>query len=392
MKRKLAALFCALALLVCALPTALGAQTMYFTAVNDKVLDYSPSTMPVMLGGTIYVPYTVFLSDSNGGVKLDVFGGTVGALSSLVLYGPQKDILTFEMDTGLTYDAMDNYYPDRAIMRNGIIFIPARAVCEYFDLEFSYMSHPEGGLVRIKKPGGYWLKDPNFLSAANDKLKEQKKEYLRAQQPSPTPTPTPPPTPTPAPAPTPVVNGETPPPPVETPELRLAFLCDEGESLEPVLNALENAGVKALFFFPVDALADHDDDIRRLLAQGHKLGFRVDGETAGICMEQARRGNELLRHIARTKTDYLFPAASQRGALEEAGYVCWRETLSQFPDEDTRPATLAANLMLRLESRSGTVHVTLDNSAVTARALPQLLSKLRRGEYTFLSLGESALS
>lgn len=397
MKRKLLALLAALALLLCLLPSALGApQTLYFTAVNDKVLDCRASTMPVMLGGTIYVPYTIFLSDSNGGVKLDVFGGTVDALSMLVLYGPQKDILTFELSTGLTYDASDNYYPNRAIMRNGIIFVPARAVCDYFDLEFSYLNHEEGALIRIKKPGGYWLSDQAFLSAAGEKLAEQKKEYAQAQQPTATATPTPTPAPTsmPTPTPTPQTPGNATPTPTpqERAKLRLAFRCEQDEPLDELLDALDSAGVKAIFFFPVSQLAEQDDAIRRLLANGHKLGFLTDGSTAQQCAAQARQGNTLLRHIAHTKTDYLFPEnAALREALKGLGYLCWTEHLSALPDESTRPATLAANLLRRLDSRQGTVHVTLDNSAVTAQALPQILSDLVREDYSFLSLHEAAL-
>ena len=61
-KEKWAALVLALALLVQPLLlTAQAAPTVYFTAVNDYVLELSDDTMPFWSGGYLYLPSTIFI-------------------------------------------------------------------------------------------------------------------------------------------------------------------------------------------------------------------------------------------------------------------------------------------------------------------------------------------
>ena len=76
MKKRLAALLCAVVLLcAAALPRAeAAASTVYLLATNDKMCDLPGGLLPVAVSGTIYVPYLVF-DKATTGVDLGVYYG-----------------------------------------------------------------------------------------------------------------------------------------------------------------------------------------------------------------------------------------------------------------------------------------------------------------------------
>lgn len=55
----LAAALCALMALGFAVPASGAAGTVYLMAVNEKVLDTTAENMPAVMGGVLYVPYTM---------------------------------------------------------------------------------------------------------------------------------------------------------------------------------------------------------------------------------------------------------------------------------------------------------------------------------------------
>lgn len=386
MKKRLACLFCALILLLILLPSAAGAETMYFMAVNDRMLEYSPETMPVISGGTVYVPYTMFLSEFNGGIDLGVFYDWNKQFNTLSLYSQTRPVLTFDIGAGTAYDTMDNVYSFKAILRNSTIYLPAWGVCDYFGLSYSYLPNSYGVLVRVKQEGSYYLSDRFFVSSATSKFQEQKKEFDRAQAPTPTAVPTPAPTPTPTPAPTPNA-GET----REQVRVCFAFRCDTGEGPEALADSLDRYGVKGLFFFRPDALTRWDDQIRRLLAGGHRVGILVDGPDAASCEVQAAEANRLLARIARTRTDFLLVDGPRtlRRELEGRGWVCWWENIDGVPGAGARVSGHTATLLLSIEAKQSLARITMDDSAVSAGTLERLLPRLRGENYLFPAVTET---
>ncbi len=382
MKRKILALVCALLLLCALLPTALGAESMYFLAVNDKMIEYSADTMPIVNSGTVYVPYTTFIAEKNGGVNLGVFYGRDPQLNTISLYGKQKPIITFDIAKGITYDTMDNLYPYRALIRNNTVYLPAWAVCNYFELEYSYLATNFGPLIRIKNEGGYYLDDRFFVSSATDKFREQKKQFDRDQRGEETPAPKPTSSPV-----DPAVPGKK--------QIRVffAFRCDSGEGPVALLDQLEGEGGKALFFFRPQDLARWDDQIRRLLAQGHRIGFLVDGPDAATCQEQAEEGNRLLAHIARTSTDFLLVDGSSalRKELATQGWACWTSHVSSLSYAGARPSTLATALQEGVDRRTSSARVLMDDSSTSSQALGRLLTKMDTKDYLIRQIAESDL-
>ena len=63
--------------------------------------------------------------------------------------------------------------------------------------------------------------------------------------------------------------------------------------------------------------------------------------------------------------------------------------MSAVPGADTSAATLAANTLYAISRRSGDIPVTMDDSAVSAQALPSLLRQLRAGSYDVLQAVET---
>lgn len=378
MKRRLIGFLCVLALLCAILPAALGADTMYFMAVNDKLLDYSPDTMPIVSRGTVYVPYTVFLQSSNGGVDLGVFGGPNKPLNIVSLYGQQKMVLTFDIGAGTAYDMMDNTYPG-PIVRNGVVFVPAWVVCQYFDLQYSYLPNSYGALIRIKRPDGYYLEDPFFVTTAQERFRTQKAEFDRTQDKSKDPGPTA----SAAPSPSPTPGGDK-----SKVQVSFAFRISGETGPEKLAQTLERYDQRGLFFFPAGELGEWDDQIRRLVATGHKVGFWVDGADADTCRAQADQANALLAHIARTRSDFLLAPDGVAGQLTQEGWVCWQGHITADASQGTRPANLAVALRTQIETRRSVARLTLDDSALCAGALERLLPRLHADGYSLVSVTE----
>lgn len=378
--RKLLVLAAALALLLTLLPAAAGAQSLYFMVVNDKVLDYSASTMPVMVDGTIYIPYHTFIGEYNGGVDLGVFYGISDRYNTLSLYSRSNPILTFDINAGTAYDATGNTYSFRAIVRNGVIFVPAWAVCSYFGLQFSQLTNSYGVMIRVKKEGSFWLSDRVLSSSASLVFEKQKQLFDREQLPQPTASDSP--SPSPSPSDTPTDKSRV--------QVSFAFRCGGELGPESVLDTLARYQLRALFLLRPSDLSQWDDAVRRLLAEGHRLGLLVEGETAEECLEQAQEGNRLLSHIARSRTDLLL-AEGPDGLTEElrqAGWVCWRGNVSGIPTQDIRPASLAANILLNVEVKRSYARILMDNSATCVSALARLLPELERQGYLFHTITE----
>ena len=128
-KRLLAGLCAAALLLVLIQGYAAGEEwdaNVIFLALNDSPVPLSDSTMPINVGGTIYLPYFMLDANQNGGIRLGIInGGQDKVKSTLTLYNTEPRNLTFDLRTGLSYD----YIPDgdrqtpTAIIRGGHLLL-----------------------------------------------------------------------------------------------------------------------------------------------------------------------------------------------------------------------------------------------------------------------------
>jgi hypothetical protein len=382
MKRKpgrairLTAVFCALFLLL-PVPAehASAAADVYFPSVNDKLLELSTDTMPEVVSGVLYVPYTVFDGNTTG-VNLGIFPFGNKLQNTFILYNRQKT-LVFDLSANNSYDSAQNIYRYMAITRNNKLYLPASFVCDFFDLTYSYVVTSIAPLIRISKPGDVVLDDKTFISAATTLMQSRYSTYLLSLSSSTQPE-------TPASSGGDTVSNPAPETPAEEAvQVHLSFLCSGGETTLDLLNTLDDMGMYGLFLFPPDQLADNDDLIRRILGSGHAVGFAVpdSGETS---LSLLTEGNLLLRVIARSAARIVSVPGlkdAERSQLEQAGWTCWTTTMNGVYSSVTS-YTAATKIIAQLEKQDDAVFLQMDDGAVSLGALPRVLRFLDSGGFT----------
>lgn len=392
MRRRLAALLCAALALAVLLPMSGPAEAAWddniiFMAANYTLMTLSDDTMPLMVGGTVYVPYTLFDSRVTG-VKLGVYnGGQNKTTNTYTIYSATQN-LTFDLRNGQVYD----YYPygnvqkdfPRAFIRNDMVYLPAYKVCSYFGLQYSYLYTTYGyPLVRVKNENE-GLTDAAFIDSASTAVLYNLNNYYRSltAQASTAPIPqTAPPVQSPA-------SSE---PAVENPESKagvrvyLAFRCDTGQAGYTLLSSLREQSTPALFLFTAEQLSAQDGLVRQLVSEGHTVGLIVPGDSAEAAEAALGTGNALLAHIARTSTRIVLAegaAASTLNQLRRDGWLCWQGDLNGIPASRTSAQT-AQKLLTALDGRTSEARITMDDSSGSVHVLDSLLVTLRQDHYDY---------
>ena len=125
-----AALVLCVVALISAVSPVQGAS-VYFMAVNDQLLELSDETMPAMVEGVLYVPYTL-LSANATGVNLGVYATYSAAAGRVLVFSSRKQ-LVFDLQSNMTYD-MNGNFP-------GVRCVPGR-----------YLLYHQPGGVRLSRP------------------------------------------------------------------------------------------------------------------------------------------------------------------------------------------------------------------------------------------------
>lgn len=347
-----------------------SAANLYFTGLNDTVAPLTSDSMPFWSGGTLYVPYTVFDSSRNEvGISLGLVTSYNRTNQTVTFYN-LRQILTFDLSTGNCRDELGGaVYSSRAIMRNNKPYVALNMVCSFFGLEWSYHQLPyipQGYLVRIKN-ADVVLDDGSFIENARDLINNRLRDYTQSLSSAETTDPAP--------------VQPSPPPEVDSSSTAtyLGFRCESGQGLPGILDALDRAGHYGAFFLSPQVLEEEGDLVRRILGTGHSVGILAEGEEVRPLLEQ---GSLALERAAQTRTTLAYVPAGQRAALEQEGWVCWRETLSLAPSGTVGPNTFANSVLDRLGDRRRTVYLTLEGGTDTARVLSTLLRRLGDSRYS----------
>lgn len=358
MKKRLAALLCA-AVVLCAavLPRAAAAtQTVYLLAANDKMCDLPGGLLPVAVSGVIYVPYSVF-DKSATGVDLGVYYGLLPDRGPILSLYSRTGQLVFTVNMGLCTDGQGNAMSFRAVMRNGAVYVPAAAVCNFFGLQYSLLPTADRGtLIRISS-GSQSLSDSVFLSSATLSMTYRYNNILKSMEPAAETTPAPASTPS-VPASSAAPGGKG-----DKSGVWVYLAADASQADETLLAALSGASGRALLLFSPDSLAARSGLVRQAVAAGFSIGLKVEG-TADEVQEQLARGNELLTHIARIRTRIVSAPASLSKSLNEAGWTCWSAGVT---------GSTATALLRDLDARSTTARILLPSvPSVISRVLTQV--------------------
>ena len=299
-KGLLAAALCGLLALGIAAPTFGASGTVYLMAVNERVLDVTAENMPTVMGGVLYVPYTM-LSIRDTGINLGV-SALYSTTKRTVLVSNGQAGIVFDLQSNTAEDLKGNPVSARAMVRNSMPLLPIDYLCNYFGtISCSRVRSNYGVVIRLTN-GAAVMRDSEFVDAAANILADILRGYYASLAPgAATPTPTVPPTA----------------PPVQA-EVLLALRW--GEYGEELVRLMEDRGERVLFLFTVEELREQDNAVRRLIAAGHTVGVALTGEDAETCAAQLVEGRRLLGSIAR----YCALVVSA-GALDGEG----RETLRQ---------------------------------------------------------------
>ncbi len=383
MLRRLAAFLCALALLLPLPSFAVNTDGLYFVAVNDVILDLTADSIPVWMGGRLYVPTTV-LESSFTGVNLDVYVSNNRAQGFVLLYN-RSNSLSFDIAAGTCTDQSQESYPYSALIRNGRTYIPLAFVAEYFGLSYIIMDTDYVPLLRITN-GAQKLSNSQFLVAADSPMQSRYDRYIQSVTPAAPVTPSTPSNPTPS-TPTPSTPS-TPaqPTPATAPEtddtgepgvvtVRLALRCDDAASLEAMLNALDGKKIYALFLLDPALPAARPDLMRHLVGAGHRAGFYVADEADFNALPAA---NQALFNAARTESFIVSSADSAMCAQLQAQR--WYVWLPEVYASGSAANAVQQSASSALTRAGDTLRLELTGSGA-AGALPSILNTL--GQETF---------
>ena len=337
---------------------------IYFMSVNDTMLEFKASTMPVRADGVLYIPYSM-LSPTLSGINLGVGAMYSRAQNQAVVYS-NENLLVFDIDGNITYDSDGKEYAERAIVRNAMVYLPIARICALFpELKYSATETEYGTLVRVKN-SSVVLSDEAFIAAVSDNMELHRARYeqeLAAQPTEPSSTPS---------------SGDV----GYGASVYPAFDVGGEGVPEALLAALEQRECRGLFFFDGAALADWDDLVRQLVGRGHLIGLKLSAATADEAREELERGAGLLRLTARCRATAVLAeglSAADRQALEAEGWICWVTTADGRGL--TGSATARANRILQQLEGGADAHNHLLLGTETGAALSTVLSAIRGAGY-----------
>ena len=216
-----------IALLLGMLSSNAAEDKVFFTAINDNLLELKDSTMPLYYKEAYYMPLSVF-NDSSIGIwcsyNKDIY--------KLTFYN-KKNTLIFDLRLDYAYDN-EQQYRQSIIPVNGTLYVPAAFVCSMFGIDFNYINAAPVPILRIvsnSETDSY-----NFRVRNNDKMRELYYKYMGIN-----PSPSQPQT----------SSGGKPsqePSGHESGDVYFTFDCRTGDRLTEILNALDAKKIKAAFF------------------------------------------------------------------------------------------------------------------------------------------------
>ena len=372
--RRLICLFFSLALLCTLLPPRTAAvSTIYFTSVNDTLLDLNDATMPFWQGGVLYVSGAAL-----DGTDLGIFYSYNREKQVASVYKQRRfmycDLVAGTIEDNTTHEI----YNGSAIVKGDMVFFPINVLASFFDLKYSCTKVSYGYLVRLRNENAE-LSDAQFIDAATQSFRQRYNQYERAQA-----------------AQNDAANGQmqTTPEQDELPaEQRTAYLClsmTEAEAAASVLGALDGVSARATLLFAPDALDGMDDAVRHAAATGYALALEITGtETAADALERIERGNEKLWLAANVKTRlvYLREVSDEvSGAVAKAGYYPITVQTQYLPRGGG--VTAADRIIARVDAYGGSCCIYIGADADAARWLPTALNRMRAENCTASALNE----
>lgn len=376
MKKRITVLVILLCVISTALlPLAAAVPSIYFSAINDKLLPFKAATMPRYIGGKFYLHYSFFSSN-----ELGVYFERSSDENIILLYSGSKR-LTFDVARGTTFD-QDMLQYRSAKISDGAVFVPAQDVCDFFGFELSEIYTDIGSIIRVRSASAVY-NNPTFASRVKSEMQKYYDEYTKPDN-----------TPSPDASPSPSVST-----PSEEPEnspetdydditIYLSFRNLSAGSLDIVLDKLDQTNIKCTFFVTVEEISSNADLLRRIACSGHSIGIFLTGET----YDEYSYASSLLFEAAKLKTllvtsdeDTAQAAGEMAGA---SGLVYWSPTREYHALSDITTSGVTSKLSTVHGSRES---ISFDCSKGTTDILRSVLTYLTQNKYNIQRITETSV-
>jgi hypothetical protein len=350
-KKKVAALVCAVVMLLTLLPVPAGAaETVYFTSVNETISELSDATMPFWSGGYLYVASTMFSTR-----ELGLYYSDNTAKQKVTLYTNSRALI-FDLSNGTVMDGQNNDYYPGAIVRGSVKFLPVSMIAGFFGLTYTNRKVEHGYLVRVRSSASV-LSDAALLDAGASLMAIRYSDYIRGKEaPSGSGSTT-------------GSGGVT----ADTPEttrqqIELCFRADDAQLTAKLLDALDSYRAGATFYVTERLIRENGDLVRRITASGYSLGLCVDAALEVPVSDQLRTANAALWDAAGCKTRLCMIEGGKdadRLQAEKTGYCCLIPGIDRSA-YGLRSISNANYLLTRVNTRGGTVSVWLSDAVNVA--------------------------
>lgn len=351
-------------------------EGVYFTAVNDLLLELTGETMPFWLNGVMYVSEKIF-EDAELGVTY-VHNYSKGLV---MMYTPKKD-LRFDLVNSRIYDKNGVVYSGSAIEKNGYVFFPLNLVCRYFGLSWSLSDTAYVPLVRIKSEDAV-LSDRSFIDAASLMMANRYAAYeklVNSSQEEDTKDDN--------------INDnkedndnkgnepQTDPPPIHALDGQKVYLILAGKSEESISAAMDILGESPATFLLTARQMEDGDLVRALLGRGHGIALWVQSGTADEIREELLRAREMVWMASCSLLQLVWYEGGEdlTPLLEELGCVSVTAELDRR-NEPFRSQNAVTTLMRLIGRYREDVSVFMGNDSDCADRLDDLLSELIEAQY-----------
>lgn len=340
--RRLAALLCALLLTLslATAPTGAVLSGVYFTVINDDIMELNQETMPFMSGGQIYVSNAIFSGIYGKSLGVSCAYSTTKQTATVFTI---RTALFFDLANQTTTDNRGNTYSERAVVKGSYVFFPLSLLTRVFDLTYSYTMTDTVPVIRIKS-GSEQLNDTIFFDAARGSLASNYAAYEKAMTAVTTPVVTDPPEEEPV-----VYEGQ---------QIYLIFTVSGAEETREILDTLERYRACAAFLMTAQQMEEEQDLLREITGRGHALGI-LPTEDGGPVTDQLERANDALWAAARMRTRLVWLVRGLSGrktAVERAGYCVMRST-ADYSRSPLTSAGRAENLYTHISGISSRSHI-----------------------------------
>lgn len=358
-----------------------AAQTVYFTSVDDMLMDLNDETMPFWQGSTLYVASMVFdRSKSSLGT-----GFSISRDKTVAIIYKSREVLYCDLKEGtIENNSTHEILPGNVILRGDVVFFPVATVARFFGFDYSCVKVDSGYLVRVKSANTV-LTDTSFIDAATAPMQQRYNQYQKAHTPVEDPQ-----------------NSENENEAENKNEnenentmkdgvVQLVISVSDETAAEQVLSTFSSRNSSATFLLSEQEILEMPDLVRHIIVSGNTIALEIGDVTEnGAVVDAIEQANDALWTVSNTKTRLVFltDIGAGKEAAVGAGYC---PITAELDFRGNLPTS--ARINTRISSiivRSGRCTACLGEDSSVQNVLSGTLSLLRNNGCRVLRMNEIA--